>query len=351
MTKPKNILVAPLNWGLGHATRCIPIIKKLQQNGFTPILASDGNSLALLKKEFPNLEHILLPSYNIKYAKKGYFFKLKLFLNLPQIIAAVQQEKKLIDKIIFNKNIDGIISDNRFGVYHKSTPSIYITHQINVLSGITTILSSKLHRHIIKKFDECWIPDHIGNNNYSGKLSRTTETNLNLKYIGNLSRFKQIKTITKYDYLILLSGPEPQRSLLEQKLFIEFSNTSKKVLFIRGIVKPKQEITVKENITSYNYMTSSELETAISESKLIITRSGYTTIMDLAKMNKTAFFIPTPGQTEQLYLAKRLEKLNYTPFCHQKDFSLDKLTNIDNYKGLHSTKDKIDISNLFTIFN
>jgi len=351
MTKPKNILVAPLNWGLGHATRCIPIIRELQINGFTPILASDGDALELLKKEFPLLECIELPSYNIKYPKKGIYFKLKLFLHISKLINAVKKEKKAIHNIITSHNITGIISDNRFGVYHKSIPSIYITHQLNVLSGITTVLSSKLHQYIIKKFNECWVPDSNDENNYSGKLGHITNSSINLKYIGILSRFKQIKSTTKNDYLIILSGPEPQRTLLEKKLYKELKKTTKKILFIKGKIAPEQKITSEKNITSYNYMTSNELETAINESKLIIARSGYTTVMDLAKMNKKAFFIPTPGQFEQTYLAQRLQKLNYTPYCSQDNFCTDMLTKAANYKGLSSTKQHIELSNVFTVFN
>jgi len=351
MAKPKNILVAPLNWGLGHATRCIPIINELQKNGFTPIIASDGNALALLKKEFPNLEHITLPSYNIKYAKKGMFFKLKLALNFPKLINAVQQEKKLVNKLIEKKDINGIISDNRFGIYHKSIPSIYITHQLNVLSGITTKLSSKTHQYIIKKFDECWIPDFKSDLNFSGKLSQVNNANINIKYIGTLSRFERKTTTVTYDYLIVLSGPEPQRTLLENKVFSELKHTTKKTLLIKGVIEAEQTKKTEKNITCYNYMTSSELEHAINESHIIIARSGYTTIMDLAKMNKKAFFIPTPGQFEQLYLAERLQEHNYVPYCEQDDFCIEKLKAVGNYKGLSTTnEDSICFSDLFDCF-
>jgi uncharacterized protein (TIGR00661 family) len=351
MAKPKNILVAPLNWGLGHATRCIPIINELLLNGFTPILASDGNALALLKKEFPNLEHVTLPSYNIKYAKKGMFFKLKLALNLPKLIIAVQEEKRLVNKLVEEKNLIGIISDNRFGVYHKSIPSIYITHQLNVLSGVTTKLSSKIHQYIIKKFDECWVPDFNRNTNFSGQLSQVFDSNYNLKYIGTLSRFKRKSNPITYDYLIILSGPEPQRTLLEYKLLSELKHTTKKILFIKGIVEHQQQKITTKNITYYNYMTSSELEHAINSSDMVIARSGYTTIMDLAKMNKKAFFIPTPGQFEQLYLAKRLQTYKYAPYCKQDDFSIEKLKKVEAYKGLSITDEEtINFSELFNCF-
>jgi len=351
MTNSKNILVAPLNWGLGHATRCIPIIIALQENGFTPIIASDGEGLTLLQKEFPLLEYIILPSYHIKYPKKGNHFKLKLLLSIPRLIHSVLKEKKLINKLIDSKNISGIISDNRFGVYSNKIPSVYITHQLTVFSGNTTWLSSKLHQSIARKFNECWIPDSNGNQNYSGKLGHPTTNISKLKYIGILTRFKKANPPKKYDYLIVLSGPEPQRSILENILLQQLKNSSKNILFIKGKIENKQTIVVKDNITVYNFMTSNELETAIHKSEVVISRSGYTTIMDLAKTNKKAFFIPTPGQFEQLYLAKRLKRLNIAPYALQENFSIDKLDEISNYIGLSEIENTTNFSELFSIFN
>ena len=150
----KNILVAPLNWGLGHATRCIPIINALLENGFNPILASDGSALALLRKEFPQLTSLELPSYNIEYAKKGENFKWKLIKNSPKTIGAILTEKAQIKKWVVEYDLQGIISDNRLGVYSKKVPSVFITHQLIVLSGKTTWISSKLHQFFIAKFNE-----------------------------------------------------------------------------------------------------------------------------------------------------------------------------------------------------
>ena len=171
----KNILVAPLNWGLGHATRCIPIIRALEIEGFTPILASDGVALDILRKEFPQLQSIVLPSYHIEYPKNGVFFKLKMVANSPKMLAAMLSEKKLIKEIIKEHNISGIISDNRLGVRNKKIPSIFITHQLNVLSGNTTWLTSKMHQYIIKKYDECWVPDVNTIPNLTGDLGHLDE--------------------------------------------------------------------------------------------------------------------------------------------------------------------------------
>ncbi len=349
MAKQKTILVAPLHWGLGHATRCIPIIRELL-NTCNVIIASDGAALLLLQREFPQLSSIELPSYNITYPKKGEYFKWSLFLKLPHIKKTIASEKKIVKKLVSENTIDGIISDNRFGVHSKKVPSVFITHQLNVLSGKTTYFSSKLHQNIIKKFDECWVPDVEKSPNLSGRLGHINSVNLNLKYIGPLSRMQKMDLVKKYDVLALLSGPEPQRTILEEKLMEEFTEKEVKVLLVQGIVETEQKTDRFKNITVVNFMGTSQLETAINESEVVVSRSGYTTIMDLAILEKKAFFIPTPGQYEQKYLAKRLKGLGLVPFCRQDSFTIKKLDEIAFYKGLKGFNVPNRFDRLFGLF-
>jgi len=341
----KKILIAPLNWGIGHATRCVPIINALQKEGFEPIIASDGNALKFLQEEFPNLKSYKLPSYNIQYAKNGKFLKYKLLFQIPRILNIIRQEKKRIAQIVEKEQISGIISDNRFGVRSTKISSIYITHQVRVLSGFTTFLTNCFHRKIIKKFDECWIPDSFNKTKLSGKLSTVKNSKLNLKYIGLLSQFKKSNSLlkennTKQNILVLLSGPEPQRSLLEKKLIHEFSTSQKKVLFVRGILSDTSKLKNTNNINFVNFLYKNELEKAINQSEFVIARSGYSTIMDLAILQKKAFFIPTPGQTEQEYLAKHLKKLKIADFSKQKDFKIAHLKTVSNYNGFTDIENK-----------
>ncbi len=337
--RPKTILIAPLNWGIGHATRCIPIINELIKQGFTPILASDGNSLSLLQKEFPDLKTYNLPSYGIQYAKNASFFKLKLLFQIPKILKKIKEERIVVKNIIKKENIKGLISDNRFGVWSDKIPSVYITHQIKVLSGFTTFFTTKIHQRIINKYNVCWIPDVKETSRLSGKLSNALHLKTKYLYLGVLSRFSnKLNSNTKinkskYDILVLLSGQEPQRTLLENKLISEFKSSTKKIVFVRGIISEKGKITNTKHITFINYLLQNDLEKAINKSALIISRSGYSTIMDLATLQKKAFFIPTPGQTEQEYLATHLNELQIAPFCKQNDFTLSKLTVLENYRG------------------
>ncbi|MEL0454936.1 glycosyltransferase [Flavobacteriaceae bacterium SZ-1-7] len=346
----KRILVAPLNWGLGHATRCIPIINALMQEGFVPVIVSDGAALTLLRKEFPNLSSIQLPPYDVNYAKKGKNFRLKLLKDAPKILKAIKAEKKSIDAILEHNDIAGIISDNRLGVRNKYVPSVFITHQLNVLSGNTTWLSTKMHQEIIKKYNECWVPDVEGDVNLSGRLGHLTTIDIPTKYIGPLSRFNKTNSEIKNDLMVLISGPEPQRTMLEEKLLKELKSFSGKVVFVKGVMEQEQTIQLMGNVTIYNFMTSSLLEKTINESALIISRSGYTTVMDLAKLNKKAFFIPTPGQFEQEYLANRLTEMQLVPSCNQDEFTIDKLNEVKHYLGLKSFDHEINYKELFSLF-
>lgn len=342
----KKIIVAPLNWGLGHASRCVPIIELLLAQNFSPILASDGKALLFLQQEFPELESIQLPSYHIKYGK---FVKLNLLFQLPRIIKAVKEEKAIIDNYIANNNdVVGFISDNRFGVNSKKATSVYITHQVNVLSGLFTFLTSKIHQKIINKFDECWIPDNK-NGFLSGKLSSIKDKKINLKYIGVLSRFKKEKLPETIDYLILLSGPEPNRTQLEKRLIREFQH-KKNVVFVLGKVGHQQKKWIENGITFYNYLLRDDLQNIINSSKTVVCRSGYSTILDLAVLGKKAFFIPTQYQPEQEYLARYLEEKRIAPFCKEADFTFNKLETITTYKGFQSKESDINI-NLVGLFN
>ena len=348
----KNILVAPLNWGLGHAARCIPIINALIQNKYTPIIASDGDALMLLRKEFPKLKYYELPSYKIRYTKNGNHLKYRMLLDTPNILRTSRKEKIVVREIIDREAVSGIISDNRFGVRSEEIPSIYITHQLKVFSGNTSFLTSFVHQKVIEKFDSCWVPDYNDDRSLAGELSNLKNSKIEFKYLGAISRFSYDKIQKKNDLLIVLSGPEPQRTLLEEKLLIQLQHYDKNVLFVRGIVSEKQEMNQLKNIRIVNYMLKEELEKAINESKLVLARSGYTTIMDLDKLKAKAFFIPTPGQFEQEYLAKYLEKKRIAPYANQNKFKIKMLYNIKHYTGFRKKEGtgSIDFKTLFDLY-
>lgn len=346
----KRILVAPLNWGLGHATRCIPIIEELIKQGFEPVLASDGAALSLLQKEFSTLKIEELPSYNIEYPEDGNSFRRKLIASLPKIKKAIAEEKKLVPFLIEKYDLKGIISDNRLGIRHSQVPSVIITHQLNVLTGKTTILSSLIHQHYIRKFDECWIPDIKSKKSLSGRLGSKKNRCKNAKWIGALSRFEFFDFEKRYDILVILSGPEPQREILEHILLEQFSSSEKKILFVRGVVEDMQSSEIIGNMKIYNFLLTHQLENALNYSEIVIARSGYSTIMDLAKLNKKAFFIPTPGQFEQEYLARRFSKLKIAPYCNQYDFKIENLEELKTTTGFFGFNFPGSLAKHFSLF-
>jgi len=340
----KNILICPLDWGLGHATRCVPIIKECIHQGANVILAASNRPLAFLKKEFPNLTFIDFPGYNIKYPENGkmVFSMLK---SAPGILKAIKNEKKILEKIIHDYNIDIVISDNRFGLQSKDAYCIYITHQVMIkcppsLSFLEKYLY-KIHRSYIKKYDECWIPDFANGINLSGDLSHKYPAHKNTFFIQPLSRFNLLKpeekkSDKKYDVIVVLSGPEPQRSIFEE-IVLEQAKTMNhiKFLFVRGITEEVQDIKQKENISMVSHLETEALRKAMIESGLIICRPGYSSIMDIVKLNKNAVFVPTPGQTEQLYLAGYFLSRNIFYSTNQEDFNLDNcLLKSYYYKGI-----------------
>lgn len=355
MLEGQKILVAPLNWGLGHATRCIPLIRALQVRGARVYLASDGVALRLLQHEFPELPAFELPSYNVEYASKGSLFKIKMILDSPKVFGAMAKERRAVEKLIEENEINGLISDNRMGALNRSIPCVFISHQLNVLSGSTTWISSKMHQQIIQKFNECWVPDFGQEPNLTGRLGHLKNPRFPIHYIGPLSRFEKEKLPKKYPLMVLLSGPEPQRTLLEKKLLKELRSFSGNVLFVQGKIQDEQKRKVIQTeegqIELVNFMQSQELETALNTSEMVLSRSGYTTVMDLAKLGKKAFFIPTPGQYEQVYLAERLEAQNWVPYCHQEEFTLVQLERVSSFKGFTELNTQVDFDSIFSIFS
>ena len=307
-----KILICPLNWGLGHATRCVPIIQKLLSEGHEPVLVSDGYPLEFLRQEFPSLRFLEFPSYSIHYSI-GNSQIIAMLRSFPKIVGGIVKEHLWLKNILKTESFDQIISDNRFGMWNKHIHSIYITHQLMVKMprGLKFLepLVWLLHRAIINRYHVCWIPDKKENGGLSGDLAHKYPLPKNAIFIGSLSRFasmKNILPIKDFDTVAILSGIEPQRSIFENELIQKYQNTESKMLIIKGQPQNTKTQTELGNITLVSHLTSDEMASYLIGTKKIISRSGYSTIMDLAALNclGKAEFIPTPGQTEQEYLSK-----------------------------------------------
>lgn len=330
-----RLLVAPLDWGLGHATRCIPIINHLISLGCNLYIVADKKNFSLLQKEFPKTVFLRYKGYEIQYSRQKKFLFLKLIFQSPKIIYRIFSENTWLKKAIKKYSIDAVISDNRFGMYNHNVPCAYITHQLYIKTGnrLTEKIAQKIHYYFIKKYTACWVPD-FENNGLAGELSHPKKLPQNVIYIGPLSRFVSLPDKQIFnDLLIMISGPEPQRTIFEKKILEEIKLINAEIIFVRGLPSENQKPEDFKNVKIKNHVTSNELNKMIEGSKMIISRSGYTTVMDLATLGKKAILVPTPGQTEQEYLAEYLAKKNYFFSVKQENFSIkESLEKVKNFQ-------------------
>ncbi|MBT1705503.1 glycosyltransferase [Chryseosolibacter indicus] len=341
-----RVVVAPLDWGFGHATRCIPVIRQLLELRCEVVLAGSGPSLTLLKNEFPHLTSFHLPGYNPKYSAEGSMVW-TMALQLLHFVRVIRQEHRVLEKYVSENKVDVVISDNRYGCWSSRVKSIFITHQSNILmpkrfgwlQGVVRIFNERA----LRKFDGCWIPDDpgqllSGSLIFYGKINRK----INHDYIGMLSRFEfSEKAEIKYDVVAIFSGPEPQRTLLEDTVSAQLQSSRLSYFIVRGVVTPTNNWDSK----GADFLTSNELQSLLLSAKVVIARSGYSTIMDLSSLGKKAIFIPTPGQTEQEYLAAKLENEGIAFFMSQHEFNLDvALLRSQNYSGFKPAKKNVLLS-------
>ncbi len=344
MEDKKRILVAPLDWGIGHATRCIPIIEELKAMGHEVLLGTSGKALALLRREFPDLPFIEMPSYKVDYPKDGNmaFHMLRL---APRIRRAIKKEHKALDHHIKEKGIDAVISDNRLGLHNKKVPTVLITHQLFIRTPRFRWAVDRLNRHYISHFDQCWVPDVADvHDNLSGSLSHGRELPQGISFIGPLSRFyrkekdgmNEQKVRKRPKVLGLISGPEPQRGMFAESLNEELKELELDATMVTGM--PQKGKAKKESpwIREFNHLTTEDLLDELLDADLVVCRSGYSTIMDLAAIGQKAVMIPTPGQTEQEYLALYHDKKRHFQAMQQDAFDLNEaLEKKDSYQGVY----------------
>ena len=327
--KQPTVLVCPLDWGLGHATRCIPIIRQLIDAGARVILASEGLQLHLLRSEFPDLEHIRLPGYKVKFSR-FIPLTLRMIIDAPRILLKIRKEHKTLHHLIHKYSVDIVISDNRYGLWNRDIYSIIITHQLNIipprwLRTFEHLLHRRTHQ-FIERFNECWIPDAAGEVNLSGKLSHGENLPQNARFTGLLSRFGRNKTDTEskspYEIVAIVSGPEPQRSLLEESLLAQLPLYNLPCLLIRGLPGNTSIHKKNELLDIADHLTAEQLERILLSEPMVICRAGYSTLMDIAITGNKAILVPTPGQTEQEYLAKKLSDEGIFYATSQKSLNL-----------------------------
>jgi UDP:flavonoid glycosyltransferase YjiC (YdhE family) len=328
-----RILVCPLDWGIGHATRCVPIIKHLRKQNHKVIIAADGRPLEFLSGYFPDLECVRLPGFRVSYPS-GNKMLWKMMLQSPAIFYNVFKEHRDLKRVIRAYHADVVISDNRFGLWSKDVYSVYLTHQVMIkapdnVKWMEPFLH-RIHKWFIDQYNECWIPDLPGERNLSGDLGHQYGLPRHGTYIGLLSRFEEAagKTETTEmgkvtDLLVMLSGPEPQRSILENILLKELSDHGQmNVVILQGLPGKPRKSCPLPGVTVFNHLPDNEIRGLIKKAGIIICRPGYSTLMDLAVLGRGAVLVPTPGQTEHEYLAAYLSARGACHRVNQESFTL-----------------------------
>jgi uncharacterized protein (TIGR00661 family) len=320
----KNILICPLEWGLGHAGRMVPLAKRLSELNQNIIFGSGEEHLCFFRKEVPGATYIHFPGFRINYS---HFLPqyLIILLNTPVLLYHIILEHKKLKKVIREYSIDIVISDSRIGLWNSEIKTVFVTHQLRIMFPppfrLLEFTGRILIRSIVRKYKFCFVPDLEGELNVSGKLSHGILLPENVRYIGILSRLERTSLPNNPHSgksLVILSGPEPQRSVIKQKLINIFLNNGMPVVVLEGKPAETDESYSIKNITCFNHLSHDKTINLINESETIITRAGYTTIMELISLGRSALLIPTYGQTEQEYLADHLSQNGWFRSVTQK---------------------------------
>lgn len=346
-----KVLVSPLGWGLGHASRLIPVIDALLVNGCTVVIGADSHIIDLLQPRFPNVKCFTFKSVSIKFSK-GKYQLLALIMIAVKILLLAKREQKVLKQIIKRESITAIISDNRYGLYAKGVKSVLVTHQLSPIfpkpfGWMKPFGEMYIKRHA-QRFTECWIPDSENGFRLSGILSERGSSIPNANFVGLMSRFslfKSEKSKNGFDLIGIVSGPPPHRLAFEQELINIAQRLSLRTLILQGLPQGKSAARAKGNVTLVPHLPDTQLAKELVSAKYVICRSGYSTIMDLIALQCSAIIVPTPGQTEQEYLADRLNTEKLFGYCHQNE--LKHLT----IEMLESNNQRTIANSVFQYFN
>ncbi len=349
----KRILYAVLNWGLGHAVHSVQMIRSLSENNEV-ILAATGRALAFLKDEFPHLQSINLPDYTIQYASKQRFLVVRLILQVPAMLVSLLREHWQTEKIVRERDIDLIISDNRYGVYSRRALSFFVTHQLRFKLPARLrkfeVISEWFNRWYFRKYTGVLVLDEQGKENMTGDLAHSGKIcrHPKLTYIGLWSTVHKENVLQDIDVLAVISGPEPHREIFGKKVIEQMKNMPGNKVVILG----KPEDTGKDysypGLQVYSFKNRKEVNALLNRAKIVVCRSGYSSTMDLVSLKKPALMVPTPGQTEQEYQAEYYRDKGYFYMVSQEEMNLSvDLKTAKKFSRIKESRLKVNQYDLF----
>ena len=329
----KKVLIAPLDWGLGHATRCIPVITALLELGYHVTIATEGAHEIILREAFPNLTFLRLKGYGIRYSKKASGFAFKMLVQIPRILYNIFREFWWLHTTNRHQQFDLIISDNRLGFFHLKTPSVFITHQLNLQTPFrwaTNLLQWMQYTWFKLFYTMVWVPDMQGEQSLAGILGNPIwKPSVPVWYMNCLSRLKEYASHLANEqqpkdvFIGILSGPEPQRSIFQEILWVEGNQLQQPFKLVAGTADQAHNHADSAKGSIVPHLGGPDLVKAIENATYIISRGGYTSLMELIPLNKPLILVPTPGQTEQIYLAKRWQEKGWAIAYNQSEFHLE----------------------------
>lgn len=338
--KAGKVFYAVLNMGLGHATRSLPVIREFVNRNWKVLIGSNGRALEFLKTELPDISFIITPDYEIKYARGGWLLP-KLALQFPHLLNKINEEHAFCNKVVMDFLPDMIVSDHCYGIYHESIPSFFISHQIYFAMpdglGAFGSLAARFNFKFHKNYQKVIIPDLPDDSQglLSGSLSRLPKKDNKYVFGGILSSITREEPKETIDLLVSISGPEPQRTLFEQKILQQIEAVPGRKIVALGKSESIEMLKNTPGLKVYSHLPRREMGRLFNQAKLIVSRPGYSTLMELVELGRPALLVPTPGQTEQAALAKHTLGKNWFYSVDQNNLDLTQdIENAKNYAGL-----------------
>lgn len=309
----KRILFAVHDWGLGHASRSLLLIRALVERGDSiTVVSAAGDGMRLLQSElgdacrFVSYRDIPKP-----FSRWPAMFYLRMSLATPWVLARMRSEHRFVEALVAREHYDCVVSDSRFGMWSANIPSYCILHSLRqIIPGRPRWMERLVERgqrDLTKGFTRILIPDIEEQQGLSGELGHDPVIDWGvdrLCYIGPLSGISRTDAPVDIDCFFSISGIEPQRSILEKRVLAALPQLDGRIVVTLG--RPAQAGSCRQsgNATVHGYLDRKAQGEMLNRARLVMTRSGYTTLMELAELGQRALLVPTPGQSEQEYLAR-----------------------------------------------